>query len=179
MRRGLWLSLARQANVMGFNRSRVCNMTHLLQKDPGCDLIPRGRWAPEVASRAWTAGRKPIWGARLKYCSVQLHPHTVSLKFYRCGCKNVHLLLHHTVMQLRASCASPWWLHCCELAHSSDIQWNMMVSVKFILLPLTRWSALLISKSDSFNHHQLLLSLCSDSFCVTLSITETFEICCI
>lgn len=35
------------------------------------------------------------------------------------------------------------------------------------------------SKSDSFNHHQLLLSLCSVSCCATLFITETFQIYCI
>lgn len=149
MRRGFWFRLAGHANVMGFNRSRVCNMGHFLQKDPGSDLIPRGRWLPGVASRASTAGRKPLWGARLKYCSSQLHPHTFSLKFYRCMCEIVHLLLHHTVMQLRGSCAGPWWLHCCKLAHSSHIQWNMMVSEKFILLPLTRWSVLLANLTVS------------------------------
>ena len=97
---------------------------------------------------------------------MQLQPHTLSLRFYRSRCKNVHLLPHHAVTQLSASCASPWWLPCCELAHSSHIQWNTMVSVKLILLPLTRWSVLLANLTVS-----TIINYCFH-YAVTLSVSH-------
>lgn len=39
-------------------------------------------------------------------------------------------------------CCSLWWLWNCKLPHSDHIQWNMTVSMKFILLPLSRRSVL-------------------------------------
>lgn len=39
-------------------------------------------------------------------------------------------------------CCSPWWLWNCKLPRSDHTQWNMTVSMKFILLPLSRRSVL-------------------------------------
>lgn len=149
----------------------------LLQKDMGCDLIPGGRWSPEVANRAQIACRKPSWGARLKYCSVQLHPHSLSLKFYWCVCKNI--------CQSLQCCNATQGLLCqptvAVLLQTASLQSHPMKydGLSEIYFASLDWLISAPSKSDSFNHHQLLLSLCSDSCCATLFTTETFQIYCI
>lgn len=177
MRRVFWLSLARQANAVVFSRSCYFQHETLLQKDMGWDLIPGGRWSPEVASRAKTTGKKSIWGARLKFCSVQLHPHSLSLKFYRCGCKNIHQSLHHwnAIQGLLCQPMVAVLLQTCSL-QSHQMKYDGLAEIYFASLD---WLISASSKSDSFNHHQLLLSLCRDSCCATLFITDTFEIYCI
>lgn len=94
-----------------------------------------------------------------------------------CVCKNIRQSLHccNATQGLLFQPMVAVLLQTASL-QSHPMKYDGLSEIYFASLD---WLISAPSKSDSFNHHQLLLSLCSDSCCATLFITETFQIYCI
>lgn len=119
--------------AVGFNRSCVSKMGHgLCSLEEDVHLKLQG----EHKQQAGNPPEEQGWDAALSTASPQPQPAILQMWVQE------HPSVTASLECNPGPCVSPRWLCCCKLAHSSHIQWNMMVSVKFILLPLTGWSVL-------------------------------------
>lgn len=160
--------------AVGFNRSCVSTIApegHGLWAHPWRKMVT---WSCKKSTKS---RQETLLRSKAETLLCALPPPSLSLQLYRCGGKSIH----QWVQQCRAAqgllCqpSEPVLLQTCSL-QSHPMKYDGLGEIYFASLD---WLISASSKCDSFNHHQLLLSLCSDSCCATLFITETFEIYCI
>lgn len=159
-----------------FNRSCFQHET-LFQRDSGLWPHPWRKMITWGFKKSINSRQGTLLRSKAGLLLWALHPHSLSLQVDRCGCKNIHQSLHHcnATQGLLCQPTVAVLLQTCSL-QSHPMKYDGLSEIYFASLD---WLISASSKCDSFNHHQLLLSLCSDSCCATLFITETFEIYCI